>query len=129
MHDQTFIETIREEIKNTRKSVHLQDKNLLWDFLKSQIRAKAISYSKYIAKKTKKRELQVQNKLELLEKQIVNQPCKLPEYYKINSEWERIQNSKSAGIIMRSKAKCVEEGEKNTKYFLNLEKKIITQNI
>ena len=84
---------------------------------KRQIRAKAMSYSKYIAKKTKTREVQAHNKLELLEKQIVDQP-QLPEYYEIS------EGIISEGIIMRSK--CVVEGEKITKYFLNVEKKSIT---
>ena len=114
---------VKKELNIIVNEVNLQDKNLLWDFIKCQIRSKTISYSKYIAKEARKHELEVQRSLDLLEKQIVNDPSKLPDYYKIKLEWESFQNKKAEGIIMRSKAQCVEEGEKNTKYFLNLEKR------
>ena len=45
------------------------------------------------------------------------------EYQQLKSEWESIQMNKSNGIIIRSRAKWVEYGEKNSKYFLNLEKR------
>ena len=44
-------------------------------------------------------------------------------YRRLKSKWEQIENIKVEGAIIRSKAKWVEEGEKNTKYFLNLEKR------
>ena len=44
------------------------------------------------------------------------------EYIRAKSDWECHIARINSGIILRSKAKWVEEGEKNTKYFLNLEK-------
>ena len=76
-----------------------------------------------MARKSRKRELEIQKKLETLEKQINDEPFKLPTYFEIKTEWEKIQNAKAEGIIMRSKAQCMELGEKNSKYFLNLEKR------
>ena len=35
---------------------------------------------------------------------------------------KQIEHEKTQGYILRSKAKWYEEGEKSTKYFLNLEK-------
>ena len=48
---------------------------------------------------------------------------KYREYRQCKAEWEYYHTKKTKGIILRSKAKWVEEGEKNTKYFLNLEKR------
>ena len=45
------------------------------------------------------------------------------KYYELKNQWESLQRDKINGTILRSKAKFVEEGEKNTKYFLNLEKR------
>ena len=95
---------VKKELNIIAKEVKLQDKNLFWDFIKCQIRSKTISYSKHIAKEARKHELEVQRNLDLLEKQIVNDPSKLPDYYKIKSEWESFQNKKAESIIMRSKA-------------------------
>ena len=36
---------------------------------------------------------------------------------------ENVQNEKTKGAIVRSKAKFVEEGERNSQYFLNLDKR------
>ena len=45
------------------------------------------------------------------------------EYFQCKSEWEDLESNKTQGIILRSKAKWAEDGEKNTKFFLNLEKR------
>ena len=45
------------------------------------------------------------------------------EYLQVKGEWEKLIKKKPDGIILRSKTKWSEEGEKNTKYFLNLEKR------
>ena len=42
---------------------------------------------------------------------------KILEYKQCKLEWENIIRTKTDRIILRSKAKWVEEGEKNTKYF------------
>ena len=48
---------------------------------------------------------------------------KTNNYFECKSEWENLERIKTEGAILRSKVKWAEEGEKNTKYFLNLEKK------
>ena len=52
---------------------------------------------------------------------------KYQEYLQIKGKWEKLIKKKPNGIILRSKAKWSEEGEKNTKYFLNLEKRNYNQ--
>ena len=44
------------------------------------------------------------------------------KYYKYKNELESIYNFITGGIILRSKAKWYEHGEKSSKYFSNLEK-------
>ena len=46
-----------------------------------------------------------------------------PIYIQCKKEYENIIKIKTNGILVRSKAQWHEEGEKNTKYFLNLEKR------
>ena len=59
----------------------------------------------------------------ILEKNMGNSELQRREYLQCKGEWENLIRKKTSGIILRSKAKWVEEGEKNTKYFLNLEKR------
>ena len=61
--------------------------------------------------------------METLEKNINNDITNLHEYKQAKLEWEYFHTKKARGIILRSKAKWVEEGEKNTKYFIKLEKR------
>ena len=58
-----------------------------------------------------------------LENALINDENKLKEYLVAKTECEKFQTEKLNGSIIRSKAIWVEEGEKNTKYFLNLEKR------
>ena len=45
------------------------------------------------------------------------------EVEKLESELEALYDQKVEGIIVRSRARWHEHGEKNSKYFLNLEKR------
>ena len=49
-------------------------------------------------------------------------------YMRVKEQVELFEKEKTDGIIIRSKAKWHEEGEKNTKYFLNLEKRNYIKN-
>ena len=90
-------------------------------------------YSLYSCKKAKenrKIESNLKDKLEVFEKKLgkyenINE-VDYAEYVRTKSDWESHIAKKNNGIILRAKAKWVEEGEKNTKYFLNLQKKEIT---
>ena len=45
------------------------------------------------------------------------------EYVQYKHEWGKIILKRHNTVILRSKVKWVEDGEKNTKYFLDLEKR------
>ena len=47
----------------------------------------------------------------------------LNEYYTLTAKLEKVSNKTIKGTILRSKARWYENGEKNSKYFLNLEKR------
>ena len=47
----------------------------------------------------------------------------LTEYYTLKAKLEKLSNKKIKGTILRSKARWYENGEKNSKYFLHLEKR------
>ena len=59
---------------------------------------------------------------------IVNNDTKYEEYVNYKTEWEELLNYKANVIKLRAIAKWTEEGEKNTKQFLNLEKRNANSN-
>ena len=83
--------------------------------------------------KQKKRSLEqkqdeIEKSIKILEEQIanthVNDSQKLwPELEKKRFELEAIIEYQTKGAILRSKSQWYNEGEKNSKYFLNLEKR------
>ena len=99
--------------------------SLLWEFTKCKIRTETIIYAGHKARCKNMREKETLNKLSKLEENLnlTNDQTMLIEYENCKKEWETIQTEKTNGAILRSKALFVEEGEKNSKYFLNLEKR------
>ena len=107
------------------KYADVEDLSLKWDLLKMEIRGFTIKYSKIKAKKRKTEEVIIQHKAnKLLQKSAKNPSDKqlLNELYATKSRLETIMRQKTKGAIIRSKARWREKGERNTRYFFNLEK-------
>ena len=90
--------------------------------MKFEIRKLTISYFKIRAKNNRKIINDLENKLKDLENDLGNHD-KLQKYNKIKSEIEDIYEKFVEGAKVRSKCIWYKEGEKSTKFFLNLEKK------
>ena len=90
----------------------MENKAQLWDFIKC--RSETISYSIVKAKESQRKEKELATLLKSLENTLVEDNSKHNEYVTAKQEWEGYQ-----------KSKWVEEGGKNSKYFLNLEKNTI----
>ena len=90
------------------------------------IRGFTIKYSKIKAKQRKNEELALQDKAnDLLQKSEKNPSDKqlLNELYTTKLRLQTIMRQKTKGAILRSKARWHEQGERNTRYFFNLEKR------
>ena len=86
-----------------------------------EIRGFTIKYSKIKAKKRKTEGVILQHKAnKLLQKSAKNPSDKqlLNELYATKSRLETIMRQKTKGVIIRSKARWREQGERNTRYFL-----------
>lgn len=117
----TILETV-----NQYESDETVDEVLLWEMIKLQIRDTSIKYSKAKIKKMKTKEADIENDISALERQlescINNNKEALAEQLRVKKrELENIIEYKTKGAIIRSKVRWYNEGEKNNKYFLNLE--------
>ena len=127
LEDEEYINELKAKIENYRnKYLYLEDKGLTWDLMKMEVRGFTIAYAKRKAKEKRNEEKKLQEQLnELLAQsaQCKTNPLLRTKIQSIQMRLKRITNQKVKGAILRSKARWVEYGEKNTRYFVNLEKK------
>ena len=128
LQDENFLQLIKDSyplIENKYQDV--ENKQLLWELIKMEIRAETIRYSKTKRFNMKTREIAIQLKLEELDRKICNDTNLngdiLTEFEALKSELNEIYSTKGKEAMFRSKVKWVEQGEKPTKYFFNLEKR------
>ena len=107
---------------------------LLWEMIKMKVREKSISYAAPKNAATKKREIQLERDIAALEKLLDAANCTDPlhdiaaERIRIlKGELEKILEYRTKGAIIRSKSRWYNEGEKNSRNFLNLEKRHFKQ--
>ena len=109
--DEEYVDLIRNKIGEwVDESREIEDPRVTWDYLKYKIRYETIGYSK---KKAKER----RSELVSLESRLKECQRKCDEH----SSTENLCDYITQGAIIRSRVNWYEEGEKNSKYFLNLE--------
>ena len=141
LKDQKYITTIKEVIKNTKiqyadnnqneyDNIDLEDipnsnikfnitDQLFLETLLMEIRGKTIAYSSFKKKQDDNKEKQLIQEIENMEKQNNNENQNTLQEKK--SELEEIRKKKVEGLFVRSRAKWIDQGEKVSKYFCNLE--------
>ena len=97
---------------------------MLFEMLKLKIRGNTIEYSSRKKKERNAHEQKLMKNLENMNKKIMNNPLVNLSHEKkrLENELEIIREERIKGLIVRSKAKWIKEGEKCTKYFCSLEK-------
>ena len=115
---------IHEIILN--KYSEVTDKQLLWELIKMELRAKTIKFSKQKRFSLRNKEEALQNELQELDHKICNSDAFdqeiLEKYEAAKEELKHIHEVRGKEAMFRSKMKWFEQGEKPTKYFFNLEK-------
>ena len=125
-----LIKATIKEVQDEYENDDMVNPALLWDMIKLKIREKSLQYAANKTKKTKDREAELEHAIFKLELKMDNGDSSEIENFELveqlndlKSELERIIEFRTKGSILRAKIKWHNEGEKNTKYFLNLEKR------
>jgi len=123
--DKEYVAMVKKCIEDTKKeNKNLVDKSLLWDLIKCQIRGATVSYSIRKRMLERKHECNILREIVNLESKLANGETNvMQDLVALKEEYDNIQNVKAQGSVIRSKAKYAEYGEKNTKFFFNLEKR------
>ena len=114
-------ENIKKWLEEFKEAV---DKRVLWDLLKYKIRQFTIKYSKEKAHSRKAKVKDLEEKLQNCTKNCEDDPSKenVQELECLQAEYDDLYDYITQGAIIRSRANWYEKGEKNNKYFFNLEK-------
>jgi len=126
LHDPHYVFEVKNIIKKSEQELnHNIDKGLIWEIVKLRIRSFSIPYCIRKKKEKKKFKNELEETLKELEASLdqLLDTEKLEIYKTTKKELENIENSEAAGHILRSKAKWTELGEKNSSFFLTLEKR------
>ena len=138
LKDPEYCKKIKEVIKNVKNQYFLDQNNddinisnipnseiqfsindqLFLEVLLMEIRGKTISYSSYKKKQTDNTEKKLISEITELEKQ---NDTNCPTLDEKRKSLQDIRTKKLEGLMIRSRAIWVDQGEKVTKYFCNLE--------
>ena len=113
---------MRNEL-NTNTSLGNQ---LKWELLRYEIRRFIISYCKQSTKKDIRERKYLKNKLKNLEN-ILDNYHNSESYHNIKDKIEEIYEKKAKGARIRKKCLWYEDGEKSSKFFLNMQKRRVIQ--
>lgn len=120
---QDFCLEIEEAIQEGERESEGLASDLRWEFLKLKIRERSITFAKKLREEQTRLEAELETRLLVLEKEIYTSRDFQEEFNAVKRELYQIQMLKARESMVRSRVKWVGEGERPTKYFLNLEKK------
>ena len=130
LNDEQYIAMIRSVYAETRTYYsNLEDKRLFWEMIKMELRSATISYAKYKVKASSLREKEIEQQLDHLDSVICNNffsadiDSVLQKYENLKTELRSIYEDRGKHAMFRSKCRWIENGERPTKYFFNLEKR------
>ena len=124
LKDPLFVERVKAFLHNcSEKYKVIENKALVWDALKCEIRGIAISYSAFKNKKNRKYIEELKQELVILEIGLDNNEEVMERYNAVKLELERNEDEILKGSMVRSRAQWIEDGEKCSKYFFQLEKR------
>ena len=121
-----YQEKIRNTINETAEINKNANPNTLWEIIKGSIRNESIKYASYKKKEQNKKETQLIEEINIIKGKLTSendQENELKRLKEKNQELQILYEIEIKGYIIRSKAEYIEGGEKNTKYFSDLEKK------
>ncbi|KAK6186748.1 hypothetical protein SNE40_006025 [Patella caerulea] len=124
LNDLVFCEKVYTIIKNESKLDLFNSEPLVWwDNLKFKIKSTARAYSKNTKRKERELYWDIQNKLTREYARIDRtNSTNYDTILELEARLEQIENDLCKGAILRSKVKHVVESDRNTSYFLSLEK-------
>ena len=121
-----YIELIKRTIVSTAEINREANPNLLWDTIKMAIRGESIKYGASQKKNLNEKILKIESDIQYYEELATNSELSADQTQHLNTqkmELDQIISSKAEGAYIRSRSQNYEEGERNSSYFFNIEKR------
>ena len=123
--DQEYLNGVVGEIITFLENNNGRDPEIKFELLKVEIKNYTIKYSTQKNKSRKNKESELGSEIEKISNDLIKQPQSEElnrKLVKTKQELSIIQTHTARGAQIRSRIQWTQEGEKNTKYFLGLEK-------
>ena len=133
LSEDNYVTKIKNTIQET-KSDYANDTSvslaLLWEMIKLKVREASLSYAKQRKRERADHADEIEKTITTLERTLEDKNIEgqlreqLSDVLKSKKEqYEKTIEYQTKGVILRSQSRWYNKGEKNTKYFLNLEKR------
>ena len=117
-----YIRESLSEIPKSELSLTISD-DLFLDFMLMKIRSRTISYAAMKKKISNEQEKELEKNIQVLEKMEKKCVEDLQMLEKKQKELKEIREKRIDGVILRSRARWIANGERVTRYFCNMEKR------
>ena len=131
LNDKAYIGKIKSLLQKTQNEYKNLPKQLIWEMCKIRIKAYTIDYCKQKRKVEKNLIENLEKKIQIKEEELINSNYNRNVQFQrdvLTQDLHKLIADKNKGAYVRSRAKWIEEGEKSTKFFFNLEKQNISKN-
>ena len=124
LSDSNYVSQVRNNIVEWQSEIDSVNSVLLWEYIKYKVRMFTIEFCKMKLRKEKQQRSNLEKTLKNIESSLnKNSSFEMKEeYIKAKNELDKYYENDTNGQIVRSRLQWVEDGERSTKYFLNLEK-------
>ena len=132
LQEKEYAKLVEQVIKDaveihTFEGTEETDSVQVWEEIKYHIAQKTMEYCKKRAQSKRDLEKELFRRIDVLEKTLYKlEPKEIEEYKSIKGRLEQIYEGKAKSCILRARARWAAKGEKNTKYFLALERRSFT---
>ena len=126
LSDAEFVNLIKNTIATAKLDLIDTNPSLKWETLKTIVRGIIIQYGSRKKNKVRRQLQDLEAKIGELESKVAKAPTNhelQTELDLLNDTYSKFISERTKGVMIRSRARWVEFGEKSTKYFLNLEKR------
>uniref|UniRef100_A0A3B3DY82 Reverse transcriptase domain-containing protein n=1 Tax=Oryzias melastigma TaxID=30732 RepID=A0A3B3DY82_ORYME len=128
LKDDQYCSIIKKLLLSVKENMSLDSAGRKWEIFKYEVRKYSIQYGKERGKKIKEAEQQLVSDLNKFYRNYNVSDTDKEEFLRLQSKLDSFYLNRARGAFIRSRAKWIEEGEKNSSYFCKLEKARQTKN-